>query len=101
MNASKPTAAAYFYYIGSIELPIEIWMMVPQIGAAEGSISAVRALPEVIAELSEINAEALRNELKDYGTWEESQLADHNENLNRILWIAALEIQDELITFKL
>lgn len=96
MNASKPTKAAFFNYIGSIELPIEIIEMCPASGAADSAIAEMRTLPEVIAELNGIDPNKLRMELKEYGAWDETELADHNSNLDRILWIACLDIQEEM-----
>lgn len=94
MNASKPTKVAYFNYIGSIELPIEIIEMCPLQGSADNAISEMRKLPEVIAELSAIDAEQLRNELREYGAWNDDELANHSDNLDRILWIACCDINE-------
>lgn len=96
MNASKPTKAAYFNYIGSIELPVEIIEMCPIIGSADNAIAEMRTLPEVIAELSKIDPEKLKQELKEYGAWDADQLAIHNDNLDRILWLACCDIQEGL-----
>src|SRR6478736_4299547 len=96
MNASKPTKAAYFNYIGSIELPVEIVEMCPISGEADSAIAFMRTLPEVISELSEIDPEKLRLELKEYGAWEPEDITNHNTNLDRILWLACGNIQDEM-----
>ncbi len=40
-------------------------------------------------------ADALRRELAEYGAWDEAQLADDTANWERILWIAAGNIQEE------
>jgi hypothetical protein len=53
-------------------------------------------LPEVKAELSEINPYDLRKELAEYGAWNDEQLTSHSDNIERILWIAAGNIMDEL-----
>lgn len=95
MSASKSTKAAYFNYIGSIELPEEIILMCPMSGSADQAINEMRQLPEVVAELSEIDPVKLIEELREFGAWGLDELADHNENLNRILWIACLNIQEE------
>lgn len=96
MNASKPTKAAYFNYIGSIELPIEIVNMCPKSGAADTAISEMLKLQEVIAEVNGIDKEKLKLELREYGAWSESELNVHEDNITRILWIACGNIQDEL-----
>ena len=50
---------------------------------------------EVIAALSEIDPATLRDELREYGAWDDNELADHTANLERILWLACGQIQDE------
>lgn len=94
MNASKPTKAAYFNYIGSIELPVDIIEMCPLSGSCDCAIAAMRKLPEVISELSQIDAAALIKELAQYGAWEPEELQNHENNLDRILWLACSDIQE-------
>lgn len=44
-----------------------------------------------------IPAEALRDELAEYGAWDEEELKNDRENRERILWIAASDIREELL----
>lgn len=46
----------------------------------------------IAKQINEIHPIALRNELKEYGAWDEEQLKDHEENLLRLLWIRAGDI---------
>jgi len=39
--------------------------------------------------------EALRDELAEYGAWDDDQLANDSDNWERIVWIAAGNIKDE------
>lgn len=39
--------------------------------------------------------EALREHLKGYGAWEDEELEDDQENLERLLWIMAGDIQEQ------
>lgn len=94
MNASQPTKAAYFNYIGSIELPICVIDQICHSGSNDIAVAECMQIPEVKAELSEIDPEALRKELDQYGTWDNTQLQDHEANLERILWVAAWDIFD-------
>ena len=41
-------------------------------------------------------ADALFNELKDYGAWSDSELADTEQNKARMAWIAAGDIVDSI-----
>lgn len=48
-------------------------------------------------QLKKLDVAKLAEELKEYGAWDAKELADHNKNLMRILWIAAGDIQETLI----
>ena len=37
----------------------------------------------------------LRDHLRGYGCWDESQLCDHQENLRRLIWIWANDCREE------
>ena len=45
-------------------------------------------------QLEKINPEDLKRELREYGAWDDEELADHAQNLQRILWIAAGDITE-------
>lgn len=49
----------------------------------------------VAKQLAKIDANKLVNELDEYGAWSSEELANHNDNLKRILWIACGNIQEE------
>jgi hypothetical protein len=40
-------------------------------------------------------AGAIREELAEYGTWDEAELADEEQNRHRIVWLAAHNIAEE------
>jgi hypothetical protein len=42
------------------------------------------------------SADDIRAELKEYGAWDADELADDDQNLHRIIWIAAGQIKEEL-----
>ncbi len=44
---------------------------------------------------AECTADALRAELREYGAWDDDQLADDMVNWERIVWIAAGNIREE------
>lgn len=96
MNASKPTRAAHFNYIGSIELPIEIVNMCPKSGPADNAITEMLKLPEVVAEMKGIDKDKLKLELQEYGVWPDKELSNHEDNITRILWIACGNIQEDM-----
>lgn len=44
---------------------------------------------------TECSPENLAAELKEYGTWDSDELADDDENWNRIVWIACCDLKEE------
>lgn len=87
---------AYFNYIDGIEIAEDIARNCSHSGPCDDDVERARQLPEVQAELAKIKPEQLRKELAEYGAWTDQELADHSANLDRILWIAAGQIMDEL-----
>ena len=61
-------------------------------GACDNDIDYLMELPMIKRQLSKINPESLKKELKEYGAWDSEQLQDHNENLKRWLWISCGDI---------
>jgi hypothetical protein len=61
-------------------------------GQCDDDIADLRKVPYISAILASINADLLRDELREYGAWDADELADHDANLNRILWIACGDI---------
>jgi hypothetical protein len=50
--------------------------------------------PYIKKQLDALPVDKLAIELKEYGAWDEIELSNHNDNLKRILWIAAGNITD-------
>jgi len=57
-------------------------------GACDDDVAALRKIPRIAAQLAAIDAATLAGELREYGAWDAAQLADHDANLDRLLWIA-------------
>lgn len=58
-------------------------------GVCDEDVRILSTEPKISRQLRKIDPEKLRQELKGYGAWDENELADHEQNLQRILWIAA------------
>jgi hypothetical protein len=65
-------------------------------GACDADVTLWLKDGYVKKELAKIDANKLADELRNYGAWDEIELSNHNDNLARILWIAAANIQEEL-----
>jgi hypothetical protein len=50
--------------------------------------------PEIASQLAAIDPALLAGELREYGAWDDKDLADHDQNLQRILWLACGDIFD-------
>jgi len=61
-------------------------------GQCDEDIADLRRVPYIAEILAGIDAATLRAELREYGAWDESELADHGANLSRILWLACADI---------
>ena len=64
-------------------------------GQCDDDVQALSRLPHIEAQLNEISPALLRTELQEYGAWDEEQLADHEQNLQRLLWSLAGDIVEE------
>jgi predicted secreted Zn-dependent protease len=61
-------------------------------GQCDDDVMALSNNRKIRRQLERITPEVLRKELAEYGAWDEQELADHGQNLQRILWIAAGDI---------
>jgi hypothetical protein len=52
-------------------------------------------IPEL--DLSDLNPDDVRAELRGYGAWDDDELADDSENLRRIVWIAGGNLREEVM----
>jgi hypothetical protein len=51
--------------------------------------------PAIAAKMAKINPAVLAEELKEYGAWDAEELADHDQNIQRLLWIAGNDVAEE------
>lgn len=61
-------------------------------GQCDADVQALSKVPHIAAQLAEIDPDLLRSELKEYGAWDAEELADHDQNLQRLLWSMAGDI---------
>jgi hypothetical protein len=63
-------------------------------GQCDDDVRALSETPYVASQLARIDADELKHELSEYGAWDDSELADHDQNLQRLLWIACGDIAE-------
>jgi hypothetical protein len=61
-------------------------------GQCDDDVQALSNNRKIRRQLERIDTVALRKELAEYGAWDDQELADHEQNIQRILWIAAGDI---------
>ena len=63
-------------------------------GPCDAAVSHLSQVPEVCRQLAKLDPELLASELREWGAFDEDELADHAQNLQRILWLAAADIAE-------
>ena len=63
-------------------------------GPCDQDVAEAMQIPAIRRQLQRIDAKVLREDLSEYGCWNEEELADHKQNLARILWIACGDIME-------
>jgi len=81
-----------------IEMTLEQAESCSHQGECDSDVEELLKNPEIKNQLEKISPEDIKKELKGYGSWDEEQLSDEEENYIRILWIAAGNISDEYHT---
>lgn len=62
------------------------------VGQSLDDVLALRKTARIKAMLAKIKPADVRLELKEFGTWDDTELANHDDNLNRILWLACGDV---------
>lgn len=63
-------------------------------GQCDHDVRALSLIPAIARQLRKLDHDAVRAELWEYGAWDDTELADHAENLQRVVWIAAGNIME-------
>lgn len=64
-------------------------------GPCDADVAALRQEPAIRRQLDELKPELVAECLREYGAWDDDELADHQANLNRLLWVATNDIAEE------
>jgi len=77
-----------------IEMTLEQAKSISHQGQCDDDVKALSKVPKIARQLARIFPGDLRQELKEYGAWDEKELADHDQNLQRFLWLAGGDIAE-------
>lgn len=61
-------------------------------GQCDDDVQALSEVPYIADQLAKVDPELLKAELSEYGAWDDSELSDHAQNLQRLLWLACGDI---------
>lgn len=89
------TKTAYFSNGLIIELPEWVVDSCPQNGDCTNAIREFLEDNEVKPIIDALNPYDIRSELYEYGAWNDTELANDQENKERILWAAIGNIWDD------
>ena len=91
------TIETRFALIGTIELMIKLAdaESASHQGQCDADVLALSKVPYIAEQLSKLNPETVARELQGYGAWEADELTDHDQNLQRLLWLACGDVVEE------
>jgi len=64
-------------------------------GECDDDVQELSKVPAIAEQLAKIDPALLAAELKEYGAWDDEERTDHDQNLQRILWLAAGDITEQ------
>jgi hypothetical protein len=63
-------------------------------GPCDADVATLRKVPAIRRQLDKLAPELVRDCLREYGAWDADELADHDANLDRLLWVACCDIAE-------
>lgn len=65
-------------------------------GKCDEDVKVLMKDKKFMRQFKKIDKDKIREELKEYGCWDDEELANEEDNLMRIIWIAAGNIVEEM-----
>jgi len=78
-----------------IQIPLEWAESTHHSGHCDNDVLAVSQEGFIKDFTSALNPDIVRNVLDEYGTWDDEELKDKEENIQRLLWIACGDIAEQ------
>lgn len=63
-------------------------------GDCEEDVKELALIPAIARQLKKLDRALVSSELSEYGAWDETERANHEQNLIRLLWIACGDINE-------
>lgn len=67
-------------------------------GPCDADVARLRDVPYIREQLDKLSPALVIECLRDYGAWDAEELANHENNLDRLLWIACGDISEDVFT---
>ena len=80
--------SSFNYIQASLNIPKKVAKECSRSGSNDLSVDYYTKLPQYKRQLDKIDKEQLVKELLEYGAWDDNELSNHSDNLQRIFWIA-------------
>lgn len=64
-------------------------------GQCDADVARLRDVPYIREQLDRLPPALVAECLREYGAWDADELADHDANLDRLLWCACCDISEE------
>ena len=77
-----------------LEIPARLVAFGYHSGQCQDDIDYLLTLDSIKNQLNKLDPERLALELKEYGAWDDAELSVHQNNLQRILWLACGDLTD-------
>jgi hypothetical protein len=65
-------------------------------GPNDTQVAELRQNPRIKKQLDALDPAVVAQELGEHGIWDSTELADHDANLDRLLWIACWDLFDKM-----
>jgi hypothetical protein len=88
--------APFNYITESLNITKAVAKECSKSGNNEYSVNYYMNLPKYKKQLDKLNPIEVRAELNDIGAWEDDELNNHNDNLQRLFWLSCGNINDML-----
>jgi len=82
---------------GQIELQMTIEQAesVSHSGECDDDVKGLSKVSAIAEQLAKVDPTVLSAELKEYGSWDQEERTDHDQNLQRLLWLAGCDIAQQ------
>jgi hypothetical protein len=64
-------------------------------GSCDNDVAHLRTVPAIRRQLDKLSPELVAECLSEYGAWDDDELSDHEQNLDRLLWIACCDLAEQ------